>query len=225
VRAFLNSSVFAAAVVVGALGLVSGCKAKASVNVNSQADAESEANVKAGSHEAWSDTENSPSNDAVVQQGSQEQGRAIEPAEGGMPAGGPPSATFPGFRMLSGGRSRVFVELHGRVEVDQSPPSEGRLSYRLKGAKVPYRVNGMSLPTNHFATPVARVRLVGADDGAELIIDLRRQVQPQVNLRAADNGTTLSIDFPPLSDADAKVVAEANKAPAPEGADGADGSQ
>src|SRR5688572_11203795 len=43
-----------------------------------------------------------------------------------------PVATFPGFRMLPDGGSRVFVQVSGKVGVAESK-AEGRVVYRLKG--------------------------------------------------------------------------------------------
>ena len=113
------------------------------------------------------------------------------------PRPGAPVATFPGFRMLPGGGSRIYVELTKNVAVDEKK-ANGALVYTLRGAQVLSRNNKNALITTHFSTPVARARLVPAGFDLELVIDLRKGVEATHQVVAADNGTVrLEIDFPP----------------------------
>jgi hypothetical protein len=69
------------------------------------------------------------------------------------------------------------------------------LVYRIAGVRVPVRTNRFDLPTEHFATPVGRVRLVAVDEGAELIIELRMPARSQARLQRTPRGTVLNVDF------------------------------
>ncbi len=116
-----------------------------------------------------------------------------------------PVATLPGFRFFRDGTSRVFVELSGKVKVEESA-AKGLLTYHLAGVQVPERVNRMSLRTENFATPVGRVRLVQVDEtNADLIIELRAQSASKTKLRSGPRGTVLSVDFPKLTKLDLAV--------------------
>src|SRR5216683_3180036 len=75
----------------------------------------------------------------------------------GKPRPDAPVATFPGFRLLPDGRSRIFVELSKSVTVDEHR-ADGLLTFTLHGAQVIVRNNKNALITTHFATPVARAR-------------------------------------------------------------------
>lgn len=116
-----------------------------------------------------------------------------------------PTATLPGFRMLSNGRSRVFLEVSGDVPMTEAH-APGKLRYRFAGVRVPERVNRMPLLTLHFPTPVARVQLnqVGAD--AVLVIELRGAVNPEVRVERRDGAMVVSADFPRLEDMPAKAA-------------------
>jgi hypothetical protein len=105
-------------------------------------------------------------------------------------------ATFPGFRLLPDGRSRIYVELTKAVSVDEQR-AEGKLVYVIHDARVPVRNNRNSLITTHFATPVGRARLLTAGGDVELIIDLRQAASASQKIVAGDNGgVRLEVDFP-----------------------------
>jgi hypothetical protein len=113
------------------------------------------------------------------------------------PRPGAPVATFPGFRMLPNGGSRIYVELTKNVNVDERK-SGGAVVFTLRGAQVLSRNNRNALITTHFSTPVARARLVPAGMDLDLVIDLRKGVDATHQMVPADNGTVrLEIDFPP----------------------------
>lgn len=105
-------------------------------------------------------------------------------------------ATFPGFRLLPDGRSRIYVELTRSVSVDERR-AEGMLIYVIRDARVPVRNNRNALITTHFATPVGRARLLKAGRDVELIIDLRKNASATQKVVAGENGgARLEVDFP-----------------------------
>ena len=105
-------------------------------------------------------------------------------------------ATFPGFRLLPDGRSRIYVELTKAVSVDERR-AEGALVYVIRDARVPVRNNRNSLITTHFATPVGRARLLTSGPDVELVIDLRKAASASQKVVAGDNGgVRLEVDFP-----------------------------
>lgn len=106
-----------------------------------------------------------------------------------------PVATFPGFRMLEGGGSRVFVKLSGRVTVEEHK-ARGQVIYRLKGADVPTATNRLPLITSFFATPVALVQLVPQGDDVDLVIELRQDSSAQYRIEEQRDGVVLVVDFP-----------------------------
>ncbi|MEM1030426.1 MAG: hypothetical protein AAGN82_08755 [Myxococcota bacterium] len=107
-----------------------------------------------------------------------------------------PVATYPGFRMFADGSSRVFVEVHGRADV-QEAEQDGLMKFRFQGVDVPERVNRLPLPTDHFETPVARVHVERQGADAVLVIALHYEVEGKPRLKRSDGGTVLSVDFPP----------------------------
>jgi hypothetical protein len=107
-----------------------------------------------------------------------------------------PVATFPGFRILENGMSRVYVDLTGSVPVEEHA-AQGSLTYVLKGARVLSRNNRNPLITTHFSSPVARARLVPAGGDLELVIDLRGATTPAHRIVADAGGKArLEVDFP-----------------------------
>lgn len=109
---------------------------------------------------------------------------------------GPGSAvvTFPGFRMLDGGASRVFVEVSKKVDIVESK-TPARVSYRIKGAYAPTRTNRLPLITDFFRTPVGRVQLVEDGEDLELVIDLREPSEVEHRLVESEGGVVLQVDF------------------------------
>jgi hypothetical protein len=106
-----------------------------------------------------------------------------------------PVATFPGFRVLAGGASRVYVELTAPVAVEQHP-TKGTLVYTLKGARVLARNNRNPLITTHFSSPVSRVRLVPNGMDLDVVIELRADAPGTHRIVTDANGTArLEVDF------------------------------
>ncbi len=107
-----------------------------------------------------------------------------------------PVANYPGFRVLDGGASRVWVEISEKVAITEHK-AEGRIVYRMKGVSVPTRTNRLPLETMFFPTPVGRVLLTELDDGdVDLVIELRQPSTPSHKLVETEGGVTLQVDFP-----------------------------
>jgi colicin import membrane protein len=141
--------------------------------------------------------------------------RASKPASARKSASRPrregkhPAATFPGFRALEGGATRVSVELSEKAQISEMR-SEGRIAYRIQGAVVPNRTNRLPLDTSYFKTPVARVQLVASDEDVDLVIELRQPATPKFRVIEGEGGVVLQVDFPPP----AEGAAAAEAAPA-----------
>lgn len=123
-----------------------------------------------------------------------------------------PIATYPGFRMLDGGGSRVLVTLSKKVNVTEHK-SEGKVTYRIQGVSVPTRTNRLPLLTAFFSTPVARAELVSRDGDVDLVIDLRAAATPQFRVIETDKGAELQVDFPKVA-TEGSTAAEAPKSSA-----------
>jgi hypothetical protein len=109
-------------------------------------------------------------------------------------SGRPPTATFPGYRVLDDDRhnSVVMVEVSRDVDVAQQQ-AEGRLVYVLRNTNVPEKVNRLPLVADHFGTAVSRIFLEQAGNDAFLIIETRAPVQAQHRVVQTDNGINVEI--------------------------------
>jgi AMIN domain-containing protein len=111
-------------------------------------------------------------------------------------APGTPIATYPSFRLLDDGSTRVTLEVTHKVAVTEHK-AKGRVVYTFAGAAVPASNTRLSLPTGFFTTPVERVEVVGRGDAADLIIELREAVEPTYRLLDTPRGSSvLQVDFP-----------------------------
>jgi hypothetical protein len=106
-----------------------------------------------------------------------------------------PAATFPGFRLLEGGGSRVFVKIEGKVGVTERR-GQGQLVVALPGVSVPSRNDRRPLDTSFFPTPVSQVRLVPHEGGADLVIELKQPSEMQLRVEELRDGVVVMIDFP-----------------------------
>ena len=106
-------------------------------------------------------------------------------------------ATYPGFRMIEGNASRVFLEVSRKVAITEHR-AEGRIAYRMLGVGVPTRTNRLALVTTYFRTPVGRVQLVEGDDHLDLVIELRTPSQATHRIVESEGGVVLEVDFPAL---------------------------
>lgn len=124
-----------------------------------------------------------------------------------------PIASFPGFRMLDGGGTRVFVDVDRKVDiVEQKAP--GRLIYRLAGTLAPAGVNRLPILTSYFPSVVHRVQLVQSGGDLDVVIDVREAVAVERRVLDGESGIVFQIDFPKASTYDAwKAAREAPEAP------------
>jgi len=106
-----------------------------------------------------------------------------------------PVATYPGFRMLDGGASRVFVSVSKKVPISEHK-AQGRVTYRLQGVAAPVRTNRLPLLTNFFPTPVGRVQLVEQGNDVDLVIELRAPSDAKHRIVERDGTILLQVDFP-----------------------------
>ncbi len=126
-----------------------------------------------------------------------------------------PVATYPGFRMLDGGGSRVLVTLSKKVAVTETK-APGKLTYKIQGVQVPTRTNRLPLLTGFFATPVSRAELVEHDADVDLVIEVKDATGVTYRVVENDRGAELQVDFPKLA------TDPADKAPAAGDASAAD---
>jgi hypothetical protein len=111
-----------------------------------------------------------------------------------------PQVTFTGFHVFADGSSRIWVRLTRAVNVEEHA-SKGKVTFVLKGAKVPGRNNKNPLITSHFSSSVMSARLLATKHDAELVINLKQDVAPKHRVVARPDGSTsVQIDFPAPSD-------------------------
>ena len=122
-----------------------------------------------------------------------------------------PLASYPAFRLLDDGQSRVAVEVSRKVTITEHK-AQGRVVYRLDDVALPGHNAHLALPTGFFRTPVDRVGLVEQGNGVDLVIELREAVQPTYRVLDTPRGIVIQVDFPRPSGAGAG--AEAPPAPA-----------
>ncbi|MBK8259048.1 MAG: hypothetical protein IPK82_41120 [Polyangiaceae bacterium] len=123
-----------------------------------------------------------------------------------------PIATYPGFRMLDGGGSRVLVTLSKKVTIAEIK-GQGKITYRIQGVQVPTRTNRLPLLTTFFSTPVQRAELVAHDEDVDLVIELRTPATPTYRIIDTDKGAELQVDFPKV-EADATETKSETEQPA-----------
>ena len=112
-----------------------------------------------------------------------------------------PIATYPSFRLLDDGSTRVTVEVTHKVAVTEHK-ARGRVVYSLAGAAVPGSNTRLALPTGFFRTPVERIEVVGQTGGADLVIELREALEPTYRVLETPRGSmVLQVDFPRSADA------------------------
>ena len=109
---------------------------------------------------------------------------------------GGPVATFPGFRMLPDGSSRVFVQVSKKVDVSESKAT-GRVVYRMKGVQT-IQTNQYPLITGFFPTPVGKVQLVPQGGDLDMVIELRQPSDVKHRVMETERGIVVQVDFPAL---------------------------
>lgn len=105
--------------------------------------------------------------------------------------------TWPGFQLLSNNGSRIFLQ------TTYSPQFETQITgsqiiVKLRNSKIYLHTNRYPLLTQHFSTPVQSARLLQSRKNVDLIIDLKRSVQPNIYSEPGSNGFYfLFVEFPP----------------------------
>ncbi|MEP7123946.1 MAG: AMIN domain-containing protein [Byssovorax sp.] len=127
-------------------------------------------------------------------------------------APGTPIATYPSFRLLDDGTSRVTLEVARKVAVTEHK-AKGRVVYSFAGAAVPGSNTRLALPTGFFHTPVERVEAVSRGDGVDLVIELREDVPSTYRIVETPRGSSvLQVDFArPAGDAEGAAVDTAKR--------------
>lgn len=108
--------------------------------------------------------------------------------------------TFPGFQMLDGGRSRVFVQTAVRMEPTVRR-IEGGFELFLEGARIPLRTNRLPLETEHFETPLSRVTVKQEQKGVAIRLQMRKDIgaiSPRV-VEGKDGYFFILVELPPLA--------------------------
>ena len=124
---------------------------------------------------------------------------------------GTPIATYPSFRLLDDGSTRVTVEITHQVAVTEHK-ARGRIVYSLAGAAVPGSNTRLALPTGFFRTPVERIEVVAQTGGADLVIELREALEPTYRVLDTPRGSVvLQVDFPRGADAASAAAPEPTK--------------
>lgn len=106
-----------------------------------------------------------------------------------------PIATYPAFRLLEDGSTRITVEVSRKVAVTEHK-AQGRVVYSLAGVAVPGNNTLLPLPTGFFRTPVDRVELVEQGGGADLVLELREAVEPSHRVLDTPRGIVIQVDLP-----------------------------
>jgi hypothetical protein len=106
-----------------------------------------------------------------------------------------PIATYPAFRLLEDGTTRISVEVSRKVTVTEHK-AQGRAVYSLAGVAASGNNTLLPLPTGFFRTPVDRVELVEQNGGADLVIELREAVQPTYRVLDTPRGIVIQVDLP-----------------------------
>jgi hypothetical protein len=101
-----------------------------------------------------------------------------------------PIATYPGFRMLPGGRSEVWLRVSQPVAVT-CKRADSKLTCFMPGVQVGVRNNTNPLVTSHFNSPISRAQLRPVRGGAKLVVELRESVEPLHTTAPEPGGTML----------------------------------
>jgi hypothetical protein len=108
----------------------------------------------------------------------------------------PATITWPGFQMRADGTSRVFIQSTTPLSTQPSA-APGKFMVNLPGAHVLSGTNRLPLETRYFNTPVTRVMLNTNREGAQLILEMRADVTPQLSSERGSSGYYFTyIDLP-----------------------------
>lgn len=108
--------------------------------------------------------------------------------------------TWPGFQMLPGGGTRVFVQTS--IEVVPELKRDGGANWQvlMPGVTLPSGNVRLPLDTQFFNTPVKSVRAVARGGMAVVLLEMRAQLKPIMRTERAENGYFFTyLEFPPGS--------------------------
>lgn len=107
-----------------------------------------------------------------------------------------PVASYIGFRRLSDGSARVFVQLTGKPANITKRAAGNRLTYTLGEVRVSLRNNRNPLLALDFDSQVVSAQLVAVGKDVNLVIDLRSPVTATEKLEPLGAGANFVVDVP-----------------------------
>lgn len=116
-----------------------------------------------------------------------------------MPAapGAAALVTWPGFQMLPGGGSRVFIQTSIAVAPELKRDGDG-WQVVLPGVALPGGNTRRPLSTQYFNTPVTSVRTTARGGAVVVHLSMRAKLQPAVRTERSQNGYFFTfVEFPP----------------------------
>ena len=102
---------------------------------------------------------------------------------------------WPGFEMLDGGGSRVFIQSTRPVTYTRED-APGRIVIVLRNTRIHLRNNRNPLVTEHFNTPVAEAYLTRRGRDTLLVLEMKTEVTPTVRQVSENGYHFLFIEFP-----------------------------
>lgn len=109
------------------------------------------------------------------------EGIAAAPGQGAL-------VTWPGFQMMPGGGSRVFVQTTIEVTPELKRESNDGWQVFLPNVALPPGNARRPLDTHYFNTPVKSVRALTRGKGVAVLLDMRAKLAPTVRSERAQNG-------------------------------------
>lgn len=105
--------------------------------------------------------------------------------------------TWPGFQMLPGGASRVFIQTSVEVVPELKRDGDG-WQLILPHVSLPPGNARLPLSTHFFNTPVQSVRTVARAQGVAVLLTMRAKLQPTLRTERAASGYFFTyLEFPP----------------------------
>jgi hypothetical protein len=105
--------------------------------------------------------------------------------------------TWPGFQMMPGGGSRVFIQTSTAVAPELKRDGEG-WQVILPGVALPAGNTRRPLSTQYFNTPVVSVRTLARGHAVAVLLTMRAKLQPTVRTERSQNGYFYTfVEFPP----------------------------
>lgn len=135
--------------------------------------------------------------------------RGVTPGSGGEPPRSQAARkssgrllTWPGFQMLPGGGSRVFVQTSRKPHYETKRKKD-RVELLLEGTRIHLRNNRRPLETRFFDTPVLQVKVERRGRDLAVVVHLREEATAKVHDEPAPEGDFhfVYVDFPARSGA------------------------